>query len=210
MPPAPAGEHHCLCAPCRARLPRTNYHRLPDNSMEMRFAGCFPFRRAAGHFFYSSGSDLSQLMQDLKYRRFRQLARYLGEMMGNELSSSDFLSGVDLIVPIPMHFLKKARRGYNQTEEIAKGLSKATGIEIAKALRARRPHRTQTALSLDDRRKNLNNVFALLPGCDLHGKHILLLDDVCTTGATLIEAGCTISNSSPCTEISILTIGVTF
>ena len=149
-------------------------------------------------------------MQDLKYRRFRQLARYMGEVIGKELAPTGFLSDIDLIVPIPMHFMKKAFRGYNQTEEIAKGLSKATGIGIAGALRARRPHRTQTALSIEERRKNLSNVFALLPAFDLQGKHILLLDDVCTTGTTLTEAGCTIGNASPHTEISLLTVGITF
>lgn len=178
--------------------------------MEQRFAGIVPFERATGHFFYKSGSELSQLMQDLKYRRFRNLARYMGELMGNELMMTGFLSDIDAVVPIPMHFLKKAFRGYNQTEEIAHGISRATGLRVDRSLRARRPHATQTALSIEGRQQNLKDVFTLRSNHTLDGKHILILDDVCTTGTTLIEAAQTILNATSAAKVSFLTLGVTF
>lgn len=203
-------EDELLCAPCLASLPRTHYHRQTGNPMELRFAGLFPFERATGHFFYSAGSDLSQLIQDLKYRRCRGLARFMGEIVGKELLTTGFLSDIDVIVPIPMHFLKKARRGYNQTEEIAIGLSKASGIPVERSIRAKRPHRSQTALSAEKRRENLKNIFTLHPQHTLKMEHVLLLDDVCTTGATLSEAAETLHSENIGIRVSMLTLGVTF
>lgn len=122
-----SGSEKYVCTSCLSRLPRTNWHRLPDNGTEQRFLGLFPFRQATGHFFYSRDSDLSVLMHDLKYHGFRGLARYLGGVVATELLTTGFMTGIDALVPVPMHFMKKARRGYNQTEEIARGISKVTG-----------------------------------------------------------------------------------
>ncbi|MDE6835950.1 MAG: hypothetical protein K2J03_03210 [Muribaculaceae bacterium] len=210
LPPDTADHRHLLCSACLKSLPRTQYYRTPDNRMEERFAGLFPFDRAAGHFFYRAEAELSIIMQDLKYRRFRQLARYMGEVMGNELMTSDFLNDVDFIVPVPMYFLKKARRGYNQTEEIAAGLSSVTGIPVSTSLRACRPHKTQTKLTPDERRQNLEHVFTLKANHDLANRKIILLDDVCTTGTTLTAAAQSIIDTSPSTRLSLLTLGVTF
>jgi len=178
--------------------------------MEMRFAGLFPFVRATGHFFYSSGSELSTLMQDLKYRHFRGLGKHLGSVVAKELLSTGFLNDIDLLMPVPMHFFKKAKRGYNQTEEIGAGISEISGIPISSALKAKRPHLTQTALSLDQRRKNLSNVFDVKEGASLSARHILIIDDVCTTGTTLTAAAETILKASPTSRVSLLTLGVTF
>lgn len=100
------------------------------NPMEQRFAGIFPFERGSGHFFYAGDSDLSALMHDLKYRHYKGLAEEMGKIVAQELITTPFLSDIDMILPIPMHFLKKARRGYNQTEEIAKGIHSITGIPV--------------------------------------------------------------------------------
>lgn len=208
--PLSADKEDLICVPCLAQLPRTLYHRQPGNPMEMRFAGLFPFERATGHFFYSPGSELSRLIQDFKYRHFRNLARFMGKIVGTELLLTGFLSDIDYIVPIPMHFIKKARRGYNQTEEIALGISIGTGIPVDTSLRASRPHRTQTSLSHAERRENIHDIFTLKNGNHLRNKHILLLDDVCTTGSTLTEAAETIHRLNIGIKISMLTLGVTF
>lgn len=205
-----APHERYICTGCLSDMPRTHYHRRSDNQMEMRFAGIFPFSHAAGHFFYSRGSQLSQLIQDFKYRRFRGLAHRIGEVVGEELFATPFLADVDVIIPIPMHFFKKAKRGYNQTEELAAGLSEATGLPVSSDLRAFRPHRTQTRLSHDERRKNTRGIFRFDHPQRYAGKGILLLDDVCTTGATLTSAAETILAACPEARISLLTIGVTF
>lgn len=199
-----------VCPACLAGLPRTRYHRVKDNPMERRFMGQFPFRNAAGHFFYSRESGLAVLMHDLKYRQFRGLARFMGELVGRELLVTGFFSEIDLIVPVPMHFFKKALRGYNQTEEIAKGLSEVTDIPVSLGLKAVRRHRTQTSRTLKERVKNVEGVFHVSCPVDLEGKKILLLDDVCTTGSTLCAAAVEIVRSVRNVELTLLTIGVTF
>lgn len=199
-----------ICPLCQSRLPRTHYHRMDMNRMEQRFAGKFKFEHAAGHFFYSSQSELSTLMQDLKYRKMKGLARYMGTIVGKELYTTPFLSDIDAIIPIPMHFMKKARRGYNQTEEIAKGISTETGIKVNTNLKATKAHKTQTSMTLEQRLYNTKGIFILKHSEELTGKHILLLDDVCTTGSTLISASQAILTANPDIRISLLTLGVTF
>lgn len=205
-----SGSQQYLCPACLAHLPRTNYHRRPDNPMEQRFAGIVPYNRCAGHFFYTPGSDPARLIHDLKYHHFRNLGRFMGELMGRELLTSGFLNDCDCIVPIPMHFIKKARRGYNQTEEIARGLSQITGIPVCKALQARQPHKTQTSLTHAQRLSNTEGIFSPDDRVTLPGHNILLLDDVCTTGATLTSAALALLQSLPDARFTILTLAVTF
>ncbi|MDE6296904.1 MAG: ComF family protein [Muribaculaceae bacterium] len=205
-----SSDEKCLCSPCLSRLPRTLYHRQPGNPMEMRFAGRFPFIRATGHFFYSSDSDLASVIHDLKYRNYKRLARFLGETIGNELLSSGFFSDIDLIIPVPMHFLKKAGRGYNQTEIIAGGLSKAVSVPVDYSLKAVKPHVSQTGQSIEGRIRNLKDVFKLSSCESIENKHILLIDDICTTGATLTSAAEAIISAQPSARLSLLTVGVTF
>ena len=200
-----------VCHACVRSMPRTLYHQRPNNPMEQRFAGLFTFERATAVFFYSRSSQLSQLVQDLKYRHFRGLARQLGRIAGDELFHTGFLSDIEAIVPVPMHWLKKSLRGYNQTEEIAAGLSETTGIPVCKDLHADRPHRTQTSLTLAQRRANTSDIFSYRPPAAAPAdRHILLLDDICTTGSTLTSAAEAILAVAPDTRITLLTLGVTF
>ena len=199
-----------LCPSCQENLPRTHYHRQSGNAMESRFAGLFPFERATGHFFYSPGSDLSEIIHDLKYRHFRKLARYMGALTAKELLMTGYFSDIDLLLPIPVHFIKKAIRGYNQTEEISEGISSVTSIPVSRMLKSSRPHGSQTRLSLQERNRNLKNVFYVKNPGELENRHILLVDDVCTTGATLRHAAEEIVRCVDSVKVSILTIGVTF
>lgn len=205
----PAGQDY-VCAACLSRLPRTLYHRVKDNPMERRFMGQFPYRCATGYFFYSRGSEIATLMHDLKYRKFRGLARFMGKFVAEELSVTGYLSDIDMIMPIPMHFIKKARRGYNQTEEISLGISSVTGIPVVDNLKAVRGHKTQTSLSLQQRIRNIDGVFKVVRSEELKNKKILLVDDVCTTGTTLSCAATELSQSAVGIELTILTLGVTF
>lgn len=205
-----SSKEEYVCELCLTKLPRTRYHLLKDNAMEQRFMGIVPYERVTACYFYSRSSEVAIILQDLKYRHFQGLARFMGRCMAKELLATGFFSDIDVIMPVPMHWLKKARRGYNQTEEIAKGLSEVIGIPIVGNLRAKRGHRTQTSLSLEMRRKNTKDVFRLDSPEEMEGKHVLILDDVCTTGATLTSAAEVVCTATNDIKISILSLATTF
>lgn len=205
-----APHERFVCTHCMSALPRTGFHRRKLNPMEERFAGHFPFVKATGFLFYNRASPLSQLMQDLKYRNFPAIGTMLGELAASELHPTGFFNDISVIIPMPMHFLKQAKRGYNQTHEIARGISRVTSIPIAHYLKAVKGHRTQTALTGEQRLDNISGIFAVSDPALLADKDILLIDDVCTTGATISEAGSTIMAAAPTCRIHILTLGVTF
>ena len=199
-----------ICQPCIETLPRTGYHRFLRNPMEERFAGHFPFVAATGHFFYSKDSSLSRLIQDMKYRSFPSIGNKLGEIAGQDLYSTGFLSDIDVIVPLPMHFFKKAKRGYNQTDHIAAGISQATGIPLYNALKMTRLRKTQTSLSRTKRLTNVESLFAVNPGTNLNERGVLLVDDICTTGATIGAAAKTLADTFPKIRLYLFALAVTF
>ncbi|MDE6670193.1 MAG: ComF family protein [Muribaculaceae bacterium] len=198
-----------VCTRCLTDLPRTHFHTIRMNGMEQRFAGIFPFTRATGHFFYTRSSPLATLVHDFKYHGFPNLARYLGRIMARELYTTSFFADTDIILPIPMHYWKRAKRGYNQAHLLALGIADITEMPLSDALRARRPHKTQTALSLEKRRNNLNGIFRVTDPDNLKGRDILLVDDVCTTGSTLTEAAETLWKEASPRALTLLTLGVT-
>lgn len=199
-----------ICNPCINSLPRTGYHRSLRNPMEERFAGQFPFVAATGHFFYSRDSSVAQLIQDMKYRNFPAIAEKLGEITGSELLHTGFLNDVEIIVPLPMHFLKQARRGYNQTDHLAKGMGKASGIPVGMALKMVRSRKSQTALSRSQRLKNAENLFITNRKFDLNNKGVLLVDDICTTGATMGAAAKALTDIFPNIRLYLFALGITF
>ncbi|MCM1378245.1 MAG: hypothetical protein NC097_07305 [Clostridium sp.] len=208
-----ADDESFVCTPCLASLPRTLYHRHDMNPMAQRFAGFFPFERVSGVFFYSPNSSLAQLIQDFKYRKFPSLARRLGRLMAEELSPTGFLQDIDIILPIPMFRFKQALRGYNQTQLLAQGIADCTQLMVGRNLIAPRAHKTQTRLSHSERDANVKDVFAIVRPGELSGKHLLIIDDICTTGATLRSAATLITetfrHSATPPKISLLTLGVT-
>lgn len=204
-----APHERFACTHCLANLPRSYFHRRKLNPMEERFAGIFPFKRATGHFLYNRGSALSTLIQDMKYRHFPSIGNMLGTLAASELAQEDFFAGIDTIIPVPMHRWKQIRRGYNQTHHIAQGLSEATGIPVSLTLKAIKAHRTQTALSREQRLTNTTGIFQVKDPAEIAGRHILLLDDVCTTGSTLISAAETVWLAKPA-DITLFTLAVTF
>lgn len=195
---------------CRNDLPRTHYHRMSQNPVEMRFAGKFRFEEASAFLFYAPHSRIASLVQDFKYRDFPDVARLLGKMMGEEIGSDGWLDGIDVICPVPLHWTKQIKRGYCQTRELALGISSVTGIAVSRDLRARRAHKTQTSLDHAGRLENTRGVFRLAHPEKYAGKRILLIDDICTTGATLTSAADVILAAQPTASIRILTLAVTF
>lgn len=203
-------QEQSLCINCISHLPRSFFWHSPsDNPMVTRFAGQFRFLYAISFLIYSHDSTIASLIHDFKYRSFPQLARRLGQVMGDELSRSGFLSEIDYIVPVAQHWSRRMSRGYNQSEMIANGITDTSGIPTLNALHAVRRHRTQTRLSLQQRLANPRGAYCVPDPDQIADRHILLVDDVCTTGATIRAAALTINRDAPKTRLSILTLTAT-
>ena len=205
-----ASHEKFICSHCLSHLPRTRYHSYPMNAMEQRLLALTPFKAATGHFFYSKDSDLAQVIQDMKYRGFHSLGKLLGEIAARELCMSRFLDDIDLIIPVPMHFFKKCLRGYNQTDHIAKGISQFTGLPVLNALQMTRYRKTQTSMNRHQRLLNAKNLFRVKKNIDLNYQNVLIVDDVCTTGATIGGAARAIYDKFPHAGLYLFTLGVTF
>lgn len=198
-----------FCVRCVETLPRSLYHRIPLNPMERRFAGIVPFVRATGHFIYSRNSQLAAAIHDMKYRQFPSVGRRLGEIVGEELHMAGFFSGADCVAAVPMHWWKKARRGYNQADFIARGIAEATGLEVVDVLEATRGHKTQTAMTLEQRLANLSGSFRVTDADVLKGRGLVLVDDVCTTGSTLRSLAAEVLAAVPDCRLYLLSLCVT-
>lgn len=198
-----------FCIRCIETLPRSLYHSMPLNPMERRFAGIVPFVRATGHFIYSRNSDMASAIHDMKYRQFPSVGQRLGEIVGEELNMTGFFNGADCVAAVPMHWWKKARRGYNQADYIAKGIALSAGLTVVDALGATRSHKTQTSMTLQQRLANLTGSFKVVDPSLIKHKGLVIVDDVCTTGSTLRALASEISASVPDCRLYLLSLCVT-
>jgi len=175
-----------ICTECYVVIPRTNFHTKKDNPVAQAFWGRCKIESAAAFSFFNKGSRIRKLIHSLKYKGVKEVGYELGRIYGLSLKSSDFLDGIDFIVPVPLHKSKERTRGFNQSEIIATGISEATGLPlVANAIKRQRATSTQTKRSRMERWENVEGIFALKNSDLLAGKHILLVDDVITTGATI-------------------------
>lgn len=197
-----------ICLGCRLRLPRTNLHTQEFGLIHHRLAGRVPIERAAGYFYYYRSDSFTRLIHAAKYNGRPNVARYLAREYAVEIKDDGFFSGIDLILPVPLHRFKLWKRGYNQTEYLARGLKDATGIAIGSNLVATRGHSTQTRKGSYMRWLNTRNIYDVVRPDELEGKHILVVDDVITTGATLQACCEAIHRSAPTATISVLTLAV--
>ena len=198
-----------ICVRCVETLPRSRYHLMDHNPMERRFAGIVPFVRATGHFIYSRNSGLANAIHDMKYRKYPSIGRRLGEIVGGELRMTGFFDGADCVAGVPMHWLKKAKRGYNQADYIAEGVASGAGLKKVDVLKAIRSHKTQTAMTLDQRQANLSGSFEVSNPDILKDKGLVIVDDVCTTGATMRTLAAAISEAVPDCRLYLLSLCVT-
>ncbi len=199
-----------VCAGCAVQLPRTHFgERANDNPMTLLFQGIVPVEKAVALTYFSPHSPSARLIYDIKYRRHPDYAVTVGELMAAELLPTGFFSDIDVLVPVPLSRRRLHQRGYNQSERIAYGISCVTAIPVlATALRRKHFIKSQTTLGRFDRHKNVEEMFELADAAPLSDRHILLIDDVCTTGATLMA--CIETMQKVCeARYSILTFGLT-
>ncbi len=197
-----------MCLQCRLDLPRCDIHTLPFNVIHERLLGHVPIERAAGYFFYYRDSPYANLIHSAKYNGRPHIARILARDFANEIATSGFFDGIDMVIPVPLHRSKLRKRGYNQSFHIAKGISAVTGISIADNLVATRSHSTQTTRGAYARWLNSRDIYAVERAAELDNRHILVVDDVLTTGATLLACCEAIHKVAPTATVSVLTLAV--
>lgn len=199
-----------LCAECHSHLPLTRYERKPlDNPMARLFWGLFPIEKASAYFFYEPGSEISQMIHDMKYRSHPEMAETLGVMAARWMDAAAFFEGIDGVVPMPITRCRRWQRGYNQCVEIAKGISSVTRLPVYKnVVERKRFHQSQTKLRGYERRDNVEGAFRLLRTNAVEGKHLLLVDDIITTGATVTACARELCKV-PGVRVSVLSLGLT-
>lgn len=182
------GDEQWLCRQCLSALPRTRYEDVDFNTMEQHFAGKVPIERATAYFFYEKGSPYASILHDIKYHGMPKMGAWLTARAVTDMAGSHFFDGIDIVTAVPLHRSKLAHRGYNQSEHLARGIADALNIPYVETLKAVRPHSTQTHKGALERWQNIQGNYALNTknASQLAGKHILLVDDVVTTGATLV------------------------
>lgn len=199
-----------ICTPCRSALPRIPHVGGSSPMLDKRLKDRVAYERAGAMWRYSPGAEVSILFQDFKYRGFEHLAVHLGEEVGKDFLLRSIFANADMLVPVPMHWWKHARRGYNQAASIARGISRTTGLPVCKLLYARRNHATQTRYGALERMENMRGVFACRSSNSSLDAHVVIVDDVCTTGTTLVEAAGTLRKAYPKLRISLFALGATF
>lgn len=195
-----------MCLHCNAALPRTHFHRDDFNSMSQRLVGKAPIERTAAWFHYKRMSPYVKLIHDAKYRDRPELATKLGVMYAAEIKTSGFFDGIDLILPVPMHPLKQVSRGYNQALEIARGISRVTAIGVGNNLVAVKEHRSQIHHTAYERFENVVKLFDVKHADELSGQHLLVVDDVITTGSTIMACCEVLHRKVSDVKISVLTL----
>ena len=195
------------CLLCLYKIPRTNNFLKENNSAEILMAGRIPFERIVTFSYFVEGGVLRPMVHKLKYYDGKDMGILLGKMFGEDLLASDFINNIDIIVPVPLHPKKQRSRGYNQAEIIAHGISEATEIPVMSNNFIRVVFNpTQTKRTKTERWENVSGIFKIKDSNLFDGKHILLVDDVITTGSTIEACGNALQNCDNL-KISVATIG---
>lgn len=178
------------------------------NEVHRRVASTYPIEKAASMYYYYKGSPYVDLIHRAKYQQRPMILRKMGRKYAVMLKEASFFDGIDVILPVPLHLWKLIKRGYNQSERIARGLEDVTGIPVANGLVAKRGHRSQTSKGSFSRWINTMDVYGVRHPERLVGKHMLVVDDVITTGATVLACVKAIEQSVEDVKVSVLSLGL--
>jgi ComF family protein len=178
-----------LCMRCLETMPETNFELYPDNPVEKKFWGRLHLAAAAAQFYFTTNSLIQELMHQLKYRGNRELGIQLGRIMGQRILRSNRFP-VEALIPLPLFPERERKRGYNQAALLCEGIAETLKIPVYHHVVSRPRHTaTQTKKGKIERWKNIEGRFQLIDANAIRDKHIMLVDDVVTTGATLESCG---------------------
>jgi ComF family protein len=199
-------NEHLICTGCHYNLPYTNFHLQADNIVARQFWGKIPIEAAYALFYFAKGGNVQNLMHQFKYKGMKQIGHLLGKMAGDQLIKNDIFNTVDFIIPVPLHKKRMQQRGYNQSTCFAEGLAeKLMALVDDGNLVRQKATETQTHKNRFERFENMLEVFEVKNSEKLTNKHVLLVDDVITTGSTLEACG-TCLLKIPGLKLSIATI----
>ena len=199
-------DEQYICFNCLSDLPRTNAHLIDENPIEKLYWTHLPIERATSFFFYDS-LESRQTIYFTKYFNDPNIGKTIASVMAEELQETDFFAGMDMIIPVPLHPKRQMSRGYNQCDFIAEGISDVTGLPVGKGIVSRIVDNTsQTHLLSSERKENVENIFKLMHPERIKGKHLLLVDDVVTTGSTTISCGRELAKAEG-VRISVVSMG---
>ncbi len=195
-----------ICLSCQYFLPKTGFHLDAENPIQKIFWGRVKVTHASAYYYFRKGSKVQHLIHQLKYNGRQEVGVKIGNWYGKELSRVNAYRSIDLILPVPLHPRKEKLRGYNQSDCIATGLSSGMDIPWSREVLERSTFsETQTKKSRMDRWQNVGEIFRIAQAEDIRNKHVLLVDDVLTTGSTL-EACAQVLLDAGCPKVSIVTL----
>lgn len=179
-----------LCSQCYDALPQTSFEHYASNPVEKIFWGRLAIRYATAQYFFTKGSLMQELMHQIKYKGNKDLGVSLGRLMGAQLAATNRFREIDALVPLPLYPEKEHKRGYNQAAVLCEGMAELLQKPIIKQAVIRTHHtESQTKKTRAERWQNMEGRFLVQDANSLQGKHLLLVDDVVTTGATLEACG---------------------
>ena len=184
------GENNKLCLQCYEDLPKTSFHLHDNNPIEKLFWGRLPVTHATAQYYFTKQSLVQRLMHRFKYKGDKELRLFLGRLIGYQLGETNRFKDVEVLVPLPLFASKERMRGYNQAALLCEGIAEIIQKPVLKNAVVRTMHTdSQTKKSRVERWQNMDGRFQLVDETSLKAKHILLVDDVITTGATLEACG---------------------
>lgn len=197
-----------ICSSCSTCIQSSHHQDYTQSTIARLFWGTAPIIRGGILFHYQSEAPVSNILVNIKYRKHADTSLNMGRVMGCYFQTQQFFEGIDCIVPVPLSKERYQYRGYNQSEEIAKGISEVTQIDVdATSIIRIQDNRTQTHLTSAERMKNVEGIFQVKHPEQLDGKHILIVDDIITTGATINSLIRTISDVAPKSVFSVVALG---
>lgn len=175
-----------ICLTCIYTLPKSNWHLQSENPLVKLFWGRLPVYSAAAFYLFRKGGNIQRMLHQLKYKNRPEIGERIGALYATELQESESFASVSKIIPVPLHPLKLKKRGYNQAESFADGLAQKLSAEVVSNNLIRIENTdTQTKKSRYARWENVSTVFSLINPNQLENEHVLLVDDVITTGSTI-------------------------